>query len=496
MVGGRYAAGMVHAVFVRWAWVVVLGAVGVLAAGCTTPPYRTSGDALADLANRDLNFRVRARAAPSVLPKADASQRDVAVRALESVAWDVTEHATLRSAAIRALAADGGATRDRVRATAATVLPRERSREVVLNLCTLAADEGWTDLVPAIVQSYVRPVKGVTDEERAERAALVRLCGDPARCAFDAFVSSAAGPRASESGEVRLRRDAWGVLARLDADGQRRRAWVAALPPAGSGDVEVIQRMLREWRTMPLTPEQLDWATSLAGKPQAWADGAAALASLGATEPVEMRHASAAVWAGMHAPELLAMSREQVLERLTRRLEGRPVHLRTNESADKRVRERLSQVQDRLTKADLIQIIALDEAARTPAVVRAMFGHAELDRQDETTEYGGLIEFGTQGPRAVLYIPRMGERAGDSTFVASAEMIAAGDQALGHYHFHVQSWRQVNYAGPSEADLAYATRFGRACLVLTGIREGVLAVDYYHPGEVVVDLGTIELPGR
>ncbi|MDX2130671.1 MAG: hypothetical protein SFY69_01305 [Planctomycetota bacterium] len=482
--------------------VVVLVAVGALAGACASREYNSPQAALADVTNRDLNYRTRTQAVPAALEGADGDARRAALRALEDVAWDPTEHATLRSAALRTLLEDP-ASAERVRARAADVLPRERSREVVLNLCTMAADRGWKELRPAIVQSFARPVKGVPDDERSELRALRALGGDAARTTFDLFVESAAAsttdPETGAAGNadaraLRFRRDAWEVLSRLDASGEQRRRWVGELPPASAGDVEVLQRGLREWRVLPLTAEQLDWQASLASAPDAWSQGRAALEMFGDT-PVSLRHASAAIWARTHAPDLAGLSRQELLDRLASRLRGRTQYGRSAETSDRRAPERLEQVRDRLSKADLVHVLAVDNAVRDPAVVHALFGHARLDQADESTEYGGLIAWEAGGPRAVLYQPRLAERAGDTTFVAPAEMLRAGDWSLAHYHFHVQNWRRSEYAGPSEADLAYCTRYGRACVVFTAIREGTLGVDYYQPGGVVVDLGTIELAG-
>jgi hypothetical protein len=78
----------------------------------------------------------------------------------------------------------------------------------------------------------------------------------------------------------------------------------------------------------------------------------------------------------------------------------------------------------------------------------------------------------------------------DRTFVASDDMFAAedaGGRALAHYHFHAQTQNNAEYAGPGRGDFDYANNHGRACLVLTSVRPGVLNVDYYQrtaPGTV------------
>jgi hypothetical protein len=74
-------------------------------------------------------------------------------------------------------------------------------------------------------------------------------------------------------------------------------------------------------------------------------------------------------------------------------------------------------------------------------------------------------------------------------------MLRAGDAALFHYHFHAQRPDNRDYAGPSNGDLVYADRFGRACLVFTTVDEGVLNADYYQPGGARLDLGMLRVGG-
>jgi hypothetical protein len=47
----------------------------------------------------------------------------------------------------------------------------------------------------------------------------------------------------------------------------------------------------------------------------------------------------------------------------------------------------------------------------------------------------------------------------------------------------------AEFAGPGPGDADYAIEQGRACVVFTSIRAGVLDADYYQPGGVVIDLG-------
>ena len=62
--------------------------------------------------------------------------------------------------------------------------------------------------------------------------------------------------------------------------------------------------------------------------------------------------------------------------------------------------------------------------------------------------------------------------------------------ALAHYHFHVQRVDNAEFAGPGPGDMDYATDQGRACVVFTSVRAGVLNANYYHAG-VSVNLGEV-----
>ena len=73
-------------------------------------------------------------------------------------------------------------------------------------------------------------------------------------------------------------------------------------------------------------------------------------------------------------------------------------------------------------------------------------------------------------------------------------MIEQGDRSLAHYHFHAQEPRNSSYAGPSPADLAYAARLGRTCLVFTSVGSDTLNADLYQPDGVVLDLGELRRP--
>src|SRR5439155_532896 len=108
-----------------------------------------------------------------------------------------------------------------------------------------------------------------------------------------------------------------------------------------------------------------------------------------------------------------------------------------------------------LSWGDLLAILVIDEAIHQPQVVSALYAQAQADREDKTTEYGGLLAWkrGTPStptptptattaptPNAaehsvvMLYMPRGTQRVSDTKFIASDDMLTTGDLSLAHYH--------------------------------------------------------------
>jgi hypothetical protein len=271
-----------------------------------------------------------------------------------------------------------------------------------------------------------------------------------------------------------------------------------------------MRAALVDLRCLPVTGEELRWLLSLhtagdAAKTRWWMLTSSVVGGLDHSRVgrLQMRHLEPIRWASVHRPQWIAASREQLLSELRSRLEPRAKYRRAGSTHERwqPLPESLRENEARLSWADLVAVLVLDDAVRDPGVARALFAQAEMDREDRTAEYGGLIKSapdvaptGTPPWSAVLFPPRPGNRKGDREFVASADMIAQGDHAAAHYHFHAQDRRNSDYAGPSQGDLAYAARMGRTCLVFTSTDSDALDVDLYQPDGVVLDLGVIQLP--
>ena len=122
----------------------------------------------------------------------------------------------------------------------------------------------------------------------------------------------------------------------------------------------------------------------------------------------------------------------------------------------------------------MVSLLVIDHALHDPTVLEMLFAQADMDHNDKSTEYGGTLESEADGFVVTLFPPRPNSRLGDFQFIASQDMIDQSTFALAHYHFHVQKWRNVRYAGPSQGDRVYATQHGRTCMVLTGVEQNVL----------------------
>lgn len=386
-------------------------------------------------------------------------------------------------------------------------LPTETDWKVIEAIGDAAAQRRWTDLTPALVRSYARPIQQPADPERPERRALEALHpGTPVEeTVFRVFVESA---HATDDATTKVRRDAWELLARLDADGSRRRDLLAAEPddPAADDTLRALRAAAADLRSIPVTGSELEWLLQLREDTAWWTEASAAIRSLTPEQArgLALRHAEPIRWAAAERRQWLSLDRRALLDELASRLKDRRIHERDAEagSAFGNRRERLRENADRLVWGDLLAILVIDEAIRDPRVMAAFMTQVVEDRRDTSTEHGGVLEWvgrtaevggasGAPGFRAVHYPPRATQRVNDLTFIASDDMFRASARSLAHYHFHVQDARNGSYAGPGPGDLEYADKHSRNCLVITSIDARTLNVDYYQRGGAVIDLGEI-----
>jgi hypothetical protein len=483
--------------------------------GCASPRYTPSGNSLLDMRNPDLRVPVRVESAEAAWAEMLAGERDreAVRRAFKDLAWSPSTPIDVRMSTISLLLDDPDeADQADARRMARLMLPTERSRSVVAAIASRAGERGWEDMAAPLVRSYARSVASVEDGDRAEHIALERLHPDRtvAETVFEVFLEPGYDDTPPELRlNERTRADVWDLLGRLDESGQLRRRLIERAETGDASEsarasVEALQRGLDELGVVPRTGDELRWLERLAGDPANagwWSETAAAVAGLApaAREGLELRHLEAVRWAAGHRPGWASAGREELLGELGERLGPRDRHKRTAEKTVNRQprRESLADWGGGLSWADVLTALVVDEAVHAEGIAGRLEQQIGIDRADRTTEYGGVIEAGEgEGFGIVLFRPRARDRTSDTSFAASEDMVRYSDRALAHYHQHVQSDNNGAFAGPSDADMAYAARSGRTCLVFTNIDAAHLDVDLYQPNGVTLDLGLIGIAGR
>jgi hypothetical protein len=385
-----------------------------------------------------------------------------------------------------------------------------------------ASDPAWKTLSASLVRSYARKVPIPADDQRPERAALIALHPDKdiAGAVFDVFVHPVenGAPKIPDDSVEKSRQAAWELLGRLDPEGARRTV-LAAGEATADPMVRDINRCARELGVVPITGSELGWMRGLLDEKDKknaawWSETSSAAAKLGADQRagLRLRHLEPLRWATANRAAWVGATREQLFAELTSRLNGRKIWLNTEGSVgmDGKSHETPHDWKEKLVWGDLLAILVIDEAVHTPAITNELFSQAAVDQADASTEYGGLLWSADQGgavpglarggkPSAGAFAlrscpPRATERKDDRTFIAPEDMFKESARTIAHYHFHVQSPSNSDYAGPGRGDLEYATTHGRGCVVFTSVRQGAMDVDYYQSNGVIIDLG--EITGR
>lgn len=417
---------------------------------------------------------------------------------LKRLVWERSAPTTLRALAIEKLLEDEANLPD-TRRMFVLMLPTEPDQEIVALMGDEGAQRGWTDLAPSLVRRWSRAAS-LKDfkvfEDAPERAALRKLfpSRDPSEVVFDVFMDRLGDEPLRERDRV----EAWGLLMALEPDEARLMERLTSERVPDDALTASVVWSARELKAVPRTGEQLAWVRRLQGPGHAgFRAGAASAVSRLTSEQMRgwsIRHVAGVDYARASRPEWLGASREQLLALAESRLKGRTVYRR--EMAGTLTGETLGDEGDALVWGDALLLLAAIDVVDDASLPGALFVSAERDRRDNTTEYGGLIDHtSSRGFIATTYPPRPIERMGDDRFVASREMLEAGDASLLFFHFHATDYANRRYAGPSEGDIEYARRQGRCGLVFTFVSPTMMNADYYTPTGAVVDLGAITRPG-
>ncbi|UYV13912.1 MAG: hypothetical protein NCW75_06390 [Phycisphaera sp.] len=471
--------------------------------GCAGGGHKPSGDPLTDFQNPELRTPDRI-AAMRAAWEANSADRSQLRPPLKSMLWSDLTPQELRHAAIDLLMSDDSwsGLRDSQSFIRARV-PTERDYEVIRRMGRQAVSRGWSDLSPAFVRSYAIEDAAIGDQDRVERVILEALNPNQSMelIATRVFLNPQQGTLGTIDLDARAREAAWDLLARLDPSGEARREVLRRddLPTdqMGARTLTTIRRGLSELGVVPRNGEELRWLVALSEDrgSQWWNQAAAAVAGLsdGQAHGLKLRNLEAVRWASIYREAWMRDDRAQLEGRLRARIGDRETTPRRADRSElKGVPQLLEEASGRLSWGDLMGMLAVDVALHDPEVMKRIFEQVEMDREDETTEYGGLLFVDSSGRFiAQLYPPRPQHRQGDDTFVASSDMVEQSVRALAMYHFHVMRERNSRFAGPSVEDFVQASTQGRMGVVITSINEDELNVDAFIDAPAAVDLGAL-----
>lgn len=477
--------------------------------GCASRKSQLSGDDLTDFQNPELRAPQRIAAMRSAWED-PAADRTALRGPLKDLVWSDQTPRELRLEAADLLMSDDSwsGLRDSQSFIRARV-PTEKDYKVIERMGRQAVARGWQDLTAVFVRSYAVQDANIPDDQRVEMAVLQALNPDQSLelIATRVFLNPQQGVLGTPGTgsaidlDARAREAAWDLLARLDPSGEARKAVLQRpdLPTdeQGAQTLATIRRGLNELRVVPRNGEELRWLMILASDRQGawWSQTAAAVAQLSdeQAQGLKLRNLESVRWASMYREAWMRDSLAQLQGRLRARIGDRETTPRRANSSELRdVPSELSEATAALSWGDLMGMLAVDVALHDPEVMKRIFEQVEMDRADETTEYGGLLFVDGSGRFvAQLYPPRPQHRKGDDQFVASSDLIEQSVHAIAMYHFHVMRERNSRFAGPSPEDLAQAKAQGRLGVVMTSINEDELNVDVYTDAPASVDLGAL-----
>lgn len=381
---------------------------------------------------------------------------------------------------------------DEARAVLEYRLPTHPAWGFVEWACELITERGWVEMTPALVRSLYRPSPSFTDEMRPERLALERLHGgrDIREVVFEVVAQP---PRNVVHAQWRLA--AWELLNRLGEPDlwQQRLADLDSDDPLlsdlrlGYVELGVIARTREEVLRLQYLRREENRAR--------WEQYRDLVASLGPEQRqgLRLRHLPVLDRVAAAHPEWIGQSSGALLAALEARFAGKEhfhpdaiVSASTLNTGPQSLRE----WGHRLSWPDLLTVRLAEWLVFDPASANQLFPQAQRDREDVSTEYGGILDLAEARPRATLYPPI--HRSHDQKYYAPAAMVEAGYLAPFHYHFHVQEVRNSEFAGPGGGDVEYADTMSVNALVFTSVGERRLNADFYTEGRIVIDLGTIE----
>jgi hypothetical protein len=361
-------------------------------------------------------------------------------------------------------------------------------------VCELIGERKIEELVPALIRSWANPAPGMDPTKpRPERVAIAAIVGEDQIGATLIRTMREASPTT----QANLRARCWELLMKL-GDAPKLRAMLAN-PDATRGDGMLIDlaRVSSELGVLPVTREEILWTRELCEPSRAefFAEAREALAKLPEERrtSLEIRAIPVVVACAKRRPDLLTATDALIFDEVARRIAGRRKASPDFTGYGNGFTESLAQQRDVLVWSDLAAMaIALDMLAE-PALCTHLFEQADRDREDRTTEYGGVLGLDDAGRAELLEFPPR-SKASDVRFESPQALFDALYTRQFHYHNHTQKYDNSDYAGPHLGDFTFADSTRCNGLVFTFLSADLLGVDFYRHGNVVVDLGAIERP--
>jgi hypothetical protein len=386
---------------------------------------------------------------------------------------------------------------DALKRTIELRLPGMTALEWRRELCQIIADRNWTDLSPTLARAWATPAGGwiMVETERPEYLALAKMYGKD-HVIDQLFVIFAEADPATQQN---LKARCWELLIRLGQQQRLEELIRASDPNTKDGMLRDLRVGLVDFGIVPSNLEEILWLRQLRQPEHAefWSQAKAAMEHVSpeVRRDMELRTVPVVVALWKFDPQVLALSKDELYRRVDQQTRSTTRHAHkvnfAGWSGD--YPQTLSEEKQRLQWGDLAAMLLAMNALQNREMLSHLFDYAERDRNETSTEFGGIIALDGKGRVEVKEFPPR-TRQHDNIYYASQEMFDAGYDALFHFHFHAQKYDNEGYAGPHMGDLTYADNTRANCLVFTFVDRNTMNVDFYRHEKVIVDVGEIRRP--
>ncbi len=140
-----------------------------------------------------------------------------------------------------------------------------------------------------------------------------------------------------------------------------------------------------------------------------------------------------------------------------------------------------------LSMSDLVRLAMIDKMLGRQRVQRAIRIMAGRDRQDRSSQWGGLIFYENGRADARLYPP--GTTGDDRRYAAGKRMFQDATDSLAHFQGHFWTANNAAAIAPSDADLLGARKLHVPGVILTSLTATSFNAVYYDTQGIRVNMG-------